>query len=168
MAAAARSLVDEVALLLVRDLHTVRREVAAYADDAEPWRMLPGLPNCGGSLVLHLCGNLRHFVGGVLGQSGYVRDRDAEFSRRDVPRAELDALLETTIGEVQRALAAVSDEGLHATFPVAVGGHQVPTRLFLLHLVAHLTYHLGQIDAHRRVITGNVRSVDALAIAPLA
>lgn len=168
MSATARALKDDVARLFARDLGAVRREIAAYPDDASPWRMLPGLPNCGGTLVLHLAGNLRHFVGALLGGSGYVRDREAEFDVRDVSRAELDVLVGETGDEVARAMAALDVSRLADAYPVAIREHSVGTQLFLLHLVSHLTYHLGQLDAHRRVVTGDAQSIDAVAIAPLA
>jgi uncharacterized damage-inducible protein DinB len=168
MTAPARALTDDIARLFARDLGAVRREVAAYPDDASPWHALPGLPNCGGTLVLHLAGNLRHFVGAVLGGSCYVRDRDAEFNSRDLSRAELAALLEQTESEVARAMSTLDASRLANAYPIAIREHSVGTQLFLLHLVAHLTYHLGQLDVHRRVVTGDARSIDAVAIAPLA
>ena len=79
MNAAAR----EMAQVLDRDLAQLRGEVEAYPDDASLWRLHPGIFNSGGGgggLVLHLTGNLLHFIGAVLGGSGYVRDRDAEFA----------------------------------------------------------------------------------------
>jgi hypothetical protein len=162
-----RALLDALALLLVRDLEAARREVAAYADDAQPWRLLPGLPNSGGTLVLHMAGNLRHFIGAVLGGSGYVRDRDAEFAARDLPRSALDAVLAATIGELQHALAGLDPARLDAPLPVAVRGAHPETRTFLLHLGVHLAYHLGQLDAHRRAVTGDATGVDAMALGPL-
>ena len=168
MTAPARALVDDIARLFARDLGAVRREVAAYPDDASPWRALPGLPNCGGTLVLHLAGNLRHFVGAVLGGSGYVRDREAEFGNRDLSRAALDALIEQTAAEVARTMAAFDPSRMAEAYPVAIREQMVGMQRFLLHLVSHLTYHLGQLDAHRRVVTGDAQSIDAVAIAPLA
>ena len=75
--------------ILERDLATLRREIEAYADEADLWREVPGIANVGGTLVLHLAGNIQHYFGARLGNTGYVRDRPAEFSRRNVSRAEL-------------------------------------------------------------------------------
>jgi hypothetical protein len=163
----ARTLLDELALLLSRDLEALRREIAAYPDDATPWQALPGLTNCGGTLVLHMTGNLRYFVGAVLGQSGYVRDREREFTLRDVSRADLDAEVAATVREVRHALSTCDPAVLDAPFPVAVGGQAPGTRLFLLHLAVHLTYHLGQVDAHRRAVTGDATTVETLSLAAI-
>ncbi len=164
---ASRALLDDLVRIFVRDLQAVGREIDAYNDDEGPWRTVPGMSNCGGTLVLHLAGNLRGFIGAALGHSGYIRERDVEFSRRDVPREELRALVDATIAEVQQAFATCEPAQLDAPFPVALGGRHPDTRIFLLHLAVHLGYHLGQLDTHRRVVTGDARSIDAVAVAPL-
>src|SRR5690606_19080291 len=66
--------------LILRELRAMRREVDAYPNDGAPWRLLQGLPNSGGTLVLHCAGNLQHYVGAVLGVTRYVPDRPAEVS----------------------------------------------------------------------------------------
>lgn len=158
------SLAHLTARLLDRDLATLMREVEAYPDDEGPWADLPGLPNATGTLVLHACGNLRHFVGHVLGGSGYTRDRDREFAARGLPRADLVAELEVTRREVQQALAARTDEALAAHSPVRIGEWTVQASALLVHLVSHLAYHLGQADVHRRLTTGNPAGVGAVGL----
>lgn len=149
--------------IIARDLRALRREVEAYPDDASLWRTLPTIPNAAGTLVLHLSGNLQHFIGAQLARNGYVRDREAEFSRRNVPRSELlshiDAALEAVIG----TMAHVTDADLDTTFPTPIGNARVKTADMLIHLATHLAYHLGQIDYHRRAIAGDSRSVNAVS-----
>jgi uncharacterized damage-inducible protein DinB len=153
--------------VLVRDLTAVAREVDAYPDDALLWRDVTGLPNPGGTLVLHVAGNLEHYVGAVLGGSGYVRDRDAEFSTRGPGRAELRARIESAVAAVEAALARLTPETCAAPYPESVAGRRVRTSDFLLHLVAHLGYHLGQLDYHRRMVAPGSPSVGAIALAEL-
>lgn len=153
--------------VMTRELRALRREVEAYPRDADLWRSAPGIANPGGSLVLHLTGNLRHFVGAVLGGPTYRRDRDAEFSRRDVPRAELLAEVDAALTAVAGGLARASDADLTKPYPQAVGGMTPATGLFLTHLAVHLGYHLGQLDYHRRLVTGEAATVGALPIAEL-
>ena len=160
-------MLQNLSLLIARELDALQREVELYPSDEALWATVPGLPNAGGTLVLHLAGNLRHFIGGLLGHTGYVRDRDAEFNRRGATRSELLLLVESARREVAQALAGVSPEQLDARFPQAVGGRAMSTGLFLQHLLAHLAYHLGQIDYHRRASTGNAASANALPLAPL-
>ena len=164
---AAGSPLASVATVLHRDLAAVRRSVEAYPDDETPWLERPGLPNAGATLVLHLAGNLRHYVGAVLGGTGYVRDRDAEFSRRAVPRTTLLAELDAARQALDAGLARLDDAVLQSPYPERVGGRLLTTGDFLLHLAAHLAYHLGQLDYHRRVVTGDRRPIDAIAVAAL-
>jgi Protein of unknown function (DUF664) len=156
-----------VQTVLLRELAAVRRSVEAYPDDASIWRLPPGLPNAGGTLALHVAGNLQHYVGAVLGGTGYVRDRDAEFSRRDVPRDELLAELDAASDAVERTLAALPDDGLLGVYPERFAGRAFQTGDFLVHLASHLAYHLGQLDYHRRSITGDRASIGAVPLADL-
>lgn len=153
--------------VMTRELRALRREVEAYPQGADLWRSAPGITNPGGSLVLHLTGNLRYFVGAVLGGPAYRRDRDAEFARRDVPRAELLAEVDAALTAVEAGLARVSDADLTKPYPQAVGGMTPATGLFLTHLAVHLGYHLGQLDYHRRLVTSEAATVGALPIAEL-
>ena len=160
--------ITDFCIVMVRELRALQRELQAYPDDETPWRLAPGITNSAGTLALHLTGNLRHFVGAVLGGSGYVRDRDAEFARRGVPRAELVAGIELAIAEVESAIRAHDDARLGAAYPVPVGGRQVTTSQFLVHLVAHLGYHLGQVDYHRRMTDPAAKPVGTLPLDTLA
>jgi len=163
----APTLAGTVRTVMLRELRAARRMVEAYPDDAGPWTERPGLPNVGGTLVLHIAGNLQYFFGTVLGGTSYRRDRDAEFARRGVPRAELLAELDAAIAVVDRVLATLTPAVLDADYPVPILGRVVHTRDYLVHLAMHLAYHLGQLDYHRRVVTGSSAGVAALAPAEL-
>ncbi len=156
--------------VLVRDLKSVSDQIAAYPDDASVWLAPPGISNSAGTLVLHLAGNLRHFIGGALGRSGYVRDRDAEFAARDVPREKLRAEIAVTIQEVTAALDGMDTDMIDSEYPIPVGAERfkVGTADWLVHMCAHLAYHLGQIDYHRRLLTPNPAAVGNVSLAPLA
>jgi hypothetical protein len=151
-----------VAAVLDRDLSALRREVEAYSDPRDLWRVVPGLPNAGGTLVLHLAGNLQHYFGARLAGTGYVRDRPAEFARRDVSSTELLREIEAARAAVSAGLARLSDEQLVAEFPEAIGGVRLTTGQYLVHLTAHFAYHLGQLDYHRRVVSGKDAGVGAM------
>lgn len=153
--------------LLGRELRAMQREVEAYPDEDAPWVLLPGWPNSGGTLALHVAGNLQHYIGAVLGESGYVRDRHAEFNRRDLPRAELAAELGRTAEAVGRALDGLDPDALARAYPLPVSGRSTTTGTMLGHLLAHTAYHLGQIDYHRRAVTGEAAGVAAIALPEL-
>jgi uncharacterized damage-inducible protein DinB len=161
-------LLPAIAALLDRDLRSLRREVEAYPDEPSLWRTVPGISNVGGTLVLHLTGNLQHYLGARLGGTSYVRDRAAEFARRDVPRSELVREIEAARQAVKTAISRTAEAKLAAEFPEAVGGVRVQTGEYLMHLTTHFAYHLGQIDYHRRVVTGSTTAVDAIRPAELS
>lgn len=135
-----------------RDLRKLKEEISLYADENALWITRGDISNSAGNLCLHLAGNLNHFVGAVLGHTGYVRDRDREFAEKGVPRAALLAQLETTIEVVTSTLNNMSDEDLESDFPLEKHGKIVKTDHMLVHLLAHLNYHLGQVNYHRRLV----------------
>lgn len=155
-------LLRSVAAILDRDLRTLRREVEAYPEERALWQQVPGISNVGGTLALHLAGNLQHYIGARLGQTGYVRDRTAEFSRRDVPRSELLSQIEAARTAVEAVLSGAQQPDVNADYPETIAGSRVTTGDYLIHLATHFAYHLGQIDYHRRVVTGVAVAVDAV------
>ena len=155
-------LLDELRALYLREVATLERELDLYPDDASVWAQLPGLPNAAGTLFLHLSGSLQHFFGAVLGGSGYVRNREAEFSRRDVLRAELRQELAKAREGLTLAFQNLTESHLEQVFPVQFADAPFSTRLTLLQFLSHLAYHLGQIDYHRRAVTGNAESAAAI------
>lgn len=158
----------DYARLIGRELATVRDQLLAYPDTASIWKLPTGLPNSAGTLALHIAGNLRWFIGTQLGGTSYVRDRDAEFGSRDVERDELIRQIEAASDEVTRALAMLDDARLEEPFPLEVAGAKLTVGRFIAHLAVHLGYHLGQMDYHRRVVTGVNKSLGALAPIALA
>ena len=155
-------LLESVAAIFDRDLRALHREVEAYPDERALWQEVPGISNVAGTLVLHLAGNLPHYVGARLAQTGYVRDRPAEFARRDVPRPELIRQIEAARAAVEAALSGPVAPDLEAEFPEPIAGKRVTIGDYLVHLTTHFAYHLGQIDYHRRVVTGTAFAVDAM------
>lgn len=158
---------DFIAGVLTRDLKALRRELDAYPDERDLWKLPPGIANSAGTLALHLTGNLLHFIGAQLGNTGYVRDRDAEFGRRDVPRAELLRAVDQTISVVSDVLPRLTAVDLERDFPQVFMGVKVQTGDFLLHLIAHFDWHLGQLDYHRRLVTGREAKIGAVPIPEL-
>jgi uncharacterized damage-inducible protein DinB len=158
---------DDIRRLLVRELGAFAREVELFPDDVALWRTLPGIANSAGNLALHVCGNLRHFVGGVLGGTGYVRDRAAEFAAREGRREDLARQLRETADLVAAVLAGVEPAVLDAPFPEAHDGTRLPGRLFLMHVATHLALHLGQAGYLRRALLGDPRSAGPVSLKAL-
>ena len=146
---------EELAALFARDLTRLAQQLRAFPDTTTVWQTVPGVTNAAGTLALHLEGNLREYVGRLLGHIAYHRDRPLEFSARGVDRDELVARIETVRDMVSRVMRALSADALGDTYPEPYDGASLSTRQFLIHLLAHLNYHLGQVDYLRRVTTGH-------------
>ncbi len=156
-------LLDELKMFLLRDIAALERELELYPDDSSVWQSVTGLPNSAGNLILHVSGSLQHFFGALLGNSGYLRNREAEFSRRDVPRSELRQELAAARKGVLAGFEHLTEQSLEQPFPARITDSDLSTRLTILQFVTHLAYHLGQIDYHRRMVTGNPASADTIA-----
>lgn len=140
--------------LYERDIEKLKAEIELYGNEADLWKTGGEITNSAGNLSLHLIGNLRHFFGAVLGGTGYVRDRDSEFSTGGVSRQDLLAAADTALADVRLTLDKLSDEDFAKTYPIEVFGKPMTTGFFLIHLATHLNYHLGQINYHRRLVSG--------------
>lgn len=138
--------------IIVRDLDKLVKELEAFQDEKNIWKTTGNVINPAGNLCLHLVGNLNTYIGKNIGGTGYVRDRNAEFSTKDVPRQTLITSIAQTKMVVMTSLARLDSEALNQTYPENVLGYEMTTHYFLVHLTAHLSWHLGQINYLRRIL----------------
>lgn len=143
---------ESLQTLFTRDLNQLKKEIEAYQNEENIWKIDKNILNSAGNLALHLVGNINHFIGSILGNSGYVRNRELEFSLKNVPRTELIEKIEKTIEVVHSSLNQLSEEDLKKEYPIEALGYPMTTEYFLIHLFGHLSYHLGQINYHRRLL----------------
>jgi hypothetical protein len=143
---------NHLSQLFKRDLEKLIAELEVYTDESDLWKLAGQIKNSPGNLVLHLHGNLNHYVGKILGRLEFVRDREAEFSRTDVPRAELIAMVRATSAMLETVMPSLSPEDLEKPYPLEVLGYPMTTGYFLIHLYGHLNWHLGQVNYHRRLV----------------
>lgn len=135
-----------------RDINKLIAEINLYKNEDDIWKVEGNISNSAGNLVLHLTGNLNHFICAILGNSGYVRNRDEEFSKRNVPREQMVADLKNTSATIKKTLSSIPEADLQKEFPVQIFNKTSTTSFVLVHLVTHLSYHLGQINYHRRLL----------------
>jgi uncharacterized damage-inducible protein DinB len=145
-------MIENITSLFTRDLNKLKTEIELYRNEETIWKTDRNISNSAGNLCLHLVGNLNNYIGAILGNSGYVRNRELEFSLKDVPRTELIQQIENTIEIVNSSLERLSTEDLHKEYPSEPLGYKMTTGYFLIHLFGHLSYHLGQINYHRRLL----------------
>lgn len=143
-------ILDNLMTLYRRDLNRVKQEILLYKNTATLWKTDKSITNSGGNLCLHLIGNLKAFIGDALAQTGYSRDRDFEFSGKDVTREKLIKELDETIEIVHQALKNLDPQQLEEDFPIKIWQEKTGMLFTLLHLHSHLNYHLGQLTYHRR------------------
>jgi uncharacterized damage-inducible protein DinB len=143
---------EALTALFERDLDRAIAELKAYQKESNLWIINGEISNSAGNLLLHICGNLRHFIGSTLGDSGYIRRRDDEFNLKEVKKSEILAELKTTKKMIKQVLPQLTEEQMDSIYPINVFKKEMTTRFFLLHLNGHLNYHLGQINYHRRLL----------------
>ena len=144
-------IIETLKSLYKRDLEKLRHEIGLYRDESAIWKIDGDITNSAGNLCLHIIGNLNAFIGAEIGKTGYVRQRDLEFSTKETPRDELFKMIDECKQAVGNALDGLSVEQLEEDYPIVVFAEKMSTGYFLIHLATHLNYHLGQINYHRRL-----------------
>jgi hypothetical protein len=147
-----KELIASLVKLFERDLDKLSKEVTLYADEKSIWELRGEIKNTAGNLCLHLCGNLQFYIGTMIGGTGYVRDRDLEFSETFRPREQLLTEIEKTRSAVVSTLQKIDPDLMDTNYPENVLGYPMTHTFFLVHLAGHFNYHLGQINYHRRLI----------------
>ena len=145
-------LTETLKTLFNRDLNKLKSEIKSYKNEANLWIIDKSIANSAGNLCLHLIGNLNTYIGATLGGSNYIRNREMEFSLKDVPKQKLINMIEATIIVVNETLDKITEEQLNSEYPMLVFQEKTSTEFFLAHLTTHLAYHLGQINYHRRLL----------------
>jgi hypothetical protein len=133
-------------------LNQLELELESFPSEESIWKVPAGIANSPGNLALHITGNLNHFIGAVLGKTGYIRERELEFSRKDVPRAMLIAGLRDAQAMVVQVLADLDGHKKLSDYPDSFKGRTLSIDDALSHLLAHLAYHTGQVNYLRRML----------------
>lgn len=145
-------LIEELKKLYQRDLNTLYQEIEAYQNEETLWMIDREIKNSGGNLALHLVGNLRTYIGKNLGNIAYIRNREAEFASKNIPKQTILEMIQETTTIVLNTLESLKINQLETIYKEEVLGYEMTTQYFLIHLHGHLTYHTGQINYHRRIL----------------
>lgn len=145
-------LTETLATIFQRDIAKLYSEIEQYNSEEKLWLTERSIANSAGNLCLHLVGNLKTYIGAELGGFAYTRNRDLEFSLKDIPKIELLAMVAETRRIVDETLRKLPANTLQQEYPMLVFAEKTSTEFFLIHGVAHLSYHLGQINYHRRLL----------------
>ncbi|MBK7159734.1 MAG: DUF1572 family protein [Ignavibacteria bacterium] len=137
--------------LYLNFLNSLKDEISLYKDPGKIWLLSGSISNTPGNLCLHICGNLNHFFGAVIGNTGYIRERDQEFSKRNLSREELFGAIEETKIMIGKIFDDLTQDDINKIYPINKFGENVTYGFIFSRLVSHLSYHLGQINYHRRL-----------------
>jgi len=145
-------IIESLRSLYNRDLNKLKTEIESYQNEDVIWKTDKNISNSAGNLCLHLVGNLNTYFGAELGKTGYIRHRELEFSLKDIPKADLIEKISATIITVDDVLSQLTSEDLEKEYSLIIFEEKMTTGYFLIHLITHLDYHLGQINYHRRLL----------------
>lgn len=145
-------MIDTFRDLFIRDLKKLKQEIELYREESSLWKVESSINNSGGNLCLHLVGNLNAYLGAGVAKTDYIRNRPYEFSAKNVDRNSLLQAIDETIEVVGEAMDKLKEEDLKKPFPVKIWQEETGMAFTLIHLHGHLTYHLGQINYHRRLL----------------
>ena len=146
-------LIETLIKIFERDIDRMVNEIKLYSDEKKIWVIDKEIKNSAGNLCLHLCGNTQFYIGTIMGQTGYVRNRDLEFSEKFRTREQLLSEIATTRTSVTSSLRKFDPALLDTLYPEQTLGYPMTYTFFLVHLAAHFSYHLGQINYHRRLLS---------------
>src|SRR5215471_21046114 len=132
-----------------RDLRKLINEVNLFRNEENLWKTNGSIKNSSGNLVLHIIGGLNFLIGATLAHAGYVRNRDEEFIKKGVPRADLVTQLEALIPMIRET---VGTQNMEAEFPIFFDKPNTSNSYVLTQLLQHLNYHLGQVNYLRRML----------------
>ena len=143
---------ETLKILFKRDLEKLKTEIELYRNEKSIWYIEKAIANSAGNLCLHLVGNLNAYIGAGLAKTNYVRQRDLEFSLKDIPSSVLVQKIEATMLVVEDGLTTLNEQQLQGYFPVIIWDKPTGMEYTLIHLLTHLNYHLGQVNYHRRLV----------------
>ncbi len=150
MTLAMDKLVNQALIGELESLRDAIREAAEPLTEAQFWTKPLQPSNSVGHLVQHLAGNLNHFVGAQLGKTGYVREREKEFTATLTPsKWETLKLLDIAVSLFRHVVSSLTADQLAVPHPESKLGSVLNT---LVHVVAHFAIHRGQISYIVRLV----------------
>jgi uncharacterized damage-inducible protein DinB len=154
-----KEFIENLIKLFERDLNTLEREIGLFTSEDDIWKIDGEIKNPAGNLALHLCGNLQHYIGKILGGSDYNRNRNNEFAAKNIPQSQLISEINKTKVHLIQTLKNLDTKSLQTEYPEMVFDHSMTVMYFIMHLHAHLNYHLGQINYHRRLVAARTSHI---------
>ena len=143
---------NDIHFFYQRDIQRVIDEIALFKDEANIWKICGSTKNSAGNLALHLIGGLNYLIGTNLFHTGYVRNRDAEFTIKGIGKEQLIEQLKELNSMIDKTISSLTEEQLDSSFPIFFDKENATVNYVLTQLLLHLNYHLGQINYLRRIL----------------
>ena len=151
-------------LLVVQlSVREIEERAAEFVEMIEPlseeqlWFRDEVVINSIGTLARHITGNFNHYFGAGFLKNGYVRDREQEFSERDIPKAQVISDFQTAAGVVQQAAGAINEEEVNRPYRTPCGMDYDSLGYHIIRLATHFAHHHGQANYAERYIVQNER-----------
>ncbi len=141
---------DEIASLYERDIHKLIEEINSFKNEENLWVTCGTIKNSSGNIALHIIGGLNYLIGAILSHTGYIRNRDQEFTIKGVEKQLIIKQLHELADTVNKALIQLTQEQIESPFPIFFDKENASNHYVLMQLLLHLNYHLGQINYLRR------------------
>jgi len=142
----------EIAGLYERDIRKLIEEINLFESEQNLWETYGMIKNSSGNLALHIIGGLNYLIGATLSHTGYIRNRDQEFTVKGVERKLIAKQLEELIPMVNKTLTELTPAHLELPYPGFFDKENATNSYVLTQLLLHLNYHLGQVNYLRRVL----------------
>ena len=142
---------DTLAVFYERDLLKLVEEINLFKNEEDLWITKGTIKNAAGNLALHIIGGTNYLIGTLLADTGYVRNRALEFSSKNVERKKITTELKALITLVKNTLGELTPLDMEELYPILFEGKEVNKGYVLVQFLAHLNYHIGQINYLRRM-----------------
>lgn len=140
-----------------REIEKLRNEILSFEADEQLWKHYEGNTSAG-NLCLYITGNLQHYIGSLIGDSGYIRNKEAEMKAKNLSRERLIEEIDNTRDVVINTLEEVSKTDLQKIFQTTEFEEPVTTEYYLIHLLRTVSFCLGQIRFHHQLVSSKVES----------
>ena len=150
-------LANVVAVAFVQEYRTRAADLHKWVDplsDEQFWRNPFRFGNSVGHLVLHLTGNLSYYIGAQVAKTGYMRDRDLEFTESRRPsKSQVLRKFDETIAMVIATIETQSETDWTAAYAADREPEAKDRFIAFLRCASHFYHHVGQINYLSRELT---------------
>jgi uncharacterized damage-inducible protein DinB len=150
-------LANVVAVAFVQEYRTRAADLHKWVDplsDEQFWRNPFRFGNSVGHLVLHLTGNLSYYIGAQVAKTGYMRDRDLEFTESRRPsKSQVLRKFDETIAMVIATIETQSETDWTAAYAADREPEAKDRFTAFLRCASHFYHHVGQINYLSRELT---------------